>query len=143
MVPVGVVLVVDGCVVVAVEVVVVGVVCVVVVVVEVPGEGGEDEEPDPPDAEPPVDVPEGAAFPLWPVEPVADEEPADDGLLVALLDFGEFATSPLAFSSVSIVCWTAATSEATAAGVPPAPRAGSAFSFFSACSSCDSRAFEG
>ena len=46
----------------------------------------------------------------------------------ALLELGGFATRPLSCSSVSICCWTAATSAAIALGVPSAPSAGSASS---------------
>ena len=56
---------------------------------------------------------------------------------------GGFVSRPLLCSALSISCCTTATSEATAAGVPPAPSAGNAFSCFRSWVSVAINAAEG
>lgn len=71
------------------------------------------------------------------------DDPALEEFDDELLELGGFVSSPLWFSAVSTSCWTVATSEAIAEGVPLAPSAGSAFNCFKACSSFASSAWEG
>ena len=94
------------------------------------------------DVEPVVEV----VVELEPVAVEFGEPPREDGVVedeVVVLVGVELATRPLWFSSDSTCCWTAATCEATAAGVPPAPSSGRAFSFCSACWSLVRSAREG
>jgi hypothetical protein len=65
------------------------------------------------------------------------------GAAVVVLDEPEFVRSPLLFSCVSICCWTEATSEATAVGVPFAPSADNASSFFRSASSSSTSVRDG
>jgi hypothetical protein len=65
------------------------------------------------------------------------------GVAVVVVAVGEFVVSPLSFSCVWICCWTLATSEAMAAGVPPAPSCGRALSSFKSASSSLTKAGEG
>jgi hypothetical protein len=66
---------------------------------------------------------------------LGDPDPLGAVMDELLDDLGGFATRPLWLRVFSTSCCTVATSEATALGVPLAPRAGSAFSWRRACSS--------
>lgn len=94
-----------------------------------------------------LDVPdEGVVLVLDGVEvPGAGVVVEDVGLALVevLLELGGLASRPLLLSVESISCCTAATDEATALGVPPAPSAGSAFSCLSSPSSVFSSCWEG
>ena len=91
-----------------------------------------------------VDCPEAPAELAEPELPCAVELFVEEaGAAVVVLGEPEFVTSPLLSSWVSICCWTEATSEATAAGVPLAPSADRASSFFRSASSSSTSARDG
>lgn len=96
----------------------------------------DDEEDEELGLDPVGEVAEGLeAVPVVDVPPVVEDPLAGVEEDEVLEDVGGLAISPLWFSAVSTCCWTVATWEATAAGVPPAPNAGRASSCFRACSS--------